>query len=344
MQKNSARKSVTIADVAGMCNVSKSTVSRVLRSPGIVNPNTRVLVQKCLDESGYVYNAAAGDFASQKRSIIGLLLSGVSDLSFSDIISSIQMMTLDYDILIGDTNYSPPVERRLLRRFIERRASCVLMIGHCIGNEEAIREAESHGIPCLHLWSKPDSPDFNYIGCDNYKAIEQAVEHLADLGHRQIAMLAGPYEHVESARQRVISFKNTLERLNLPLNPGCIGMLEAGFSPEGGRRGMARLLELRPRVTGVILTSDVLAIGAYIAVKKAGLSVPRDVSMVALDDTELAPHMDPALTTVHIPGYEIGRRAGIYLSQLAQGGAAQCQISLPTMLMVRESTAPPPVD
>lgn len=344
MRKDSAKRPITIADIASLCNVSKSTVSRVLRTPSIVNPNTRAIVQRCLDESGYIYNAAAGDFASQKKSTIGLLIYGISDLSFRDIISSIQTMTMDYDILIGDTNFSPYVERRMLRRFIERRVSCVLMLGHCVSNEDAIREVESYGIPCLHLWSKPDCETFNYIGCDNYEAIEQAVEHLAELGHKNIGLVVGPYEHLESARQRMISFKDTLKKLNLPLRPGYVAMLESsGFSPEGGRRAMARLLELRPRVTGVVLAGDILAIGAYTAVNKAGLSVPEDISMVAIDDTEFAPHMMPSLTTVHIPGHEIGHQAGVYLSQLLHDGDTKCQIYLPTALMVRESTAPPPV-
>jgi LacI family transcriptional regulator len=113
------------------------------------------------------------------------------------------------------------------------------------------------------------------------------------------------------------------------------------FSPEAGRQAMAKLLEMSPRPTAVILASDILAIGAYAAIRRAGLEIPKDISLITLDDIDFAPYMDPPLTTVHIPAHEIGRLAGQYLAKLLNGESAKYQICLPTTLMLRSSAAEP---
>ncbi len=334
-------KAMTIADIAALCNVSKATVSRVLHSPELVREKTRHLVQKALQNSGYSYNAPPEAAGGRCNSMVGLLISGVADSSFGDIINSIQTMAGDRDLLIGDTTYSPYVEARLLQRMVERRAACVVMLGHCIGSEAAIRETEANGVPCLLLWSKPEENDLNYIGFDSALAVGQAADYLVALGHRRIALVVGPYDRVVGAKQRVKGLRNSFAKHGLEVNPSYIVMVDK-FTPEAGRLAMTRLLEMSPRPTAMILAGDILAIGAYAAIRQAGLQIPRDISLVTLDDFDFAPHMDPPLTTVHIPTHEMGRLAGQYLAKLLNGESAKYQICLPTSLMLRGSAAEVP--
>ncbi len=338
-------KALTIADVAAQCSVSKATVSRVLNYPHLVREATRLQVQNALRDGGYVYSGASGDpnRRGADNKVIGLIVSGLSDSSFGNIIHSIQTMTEEHDLLIGDTGYSPHMEARLLQRMVERRVACVVLLGQCIGDEPHIREAEAAGVPCLVLWSKPEKDDLNYIGFDSALAVSQAAEYLIALGHKRLGLVVGPYDRVVGAKQRVKGLRNSMLAHDLEVNPNHIIMVD-DFTPEAGRLAMTRLLEISPRPTGVILAGDILAIGAYAAIRRAGLHIPQDISLVTLDDIDFAPHMDPPLTTVHIPTHEMGRMAGQYLAKLLNGEPAEYQICLPTSLMLRGSAAEPPKD
>ena len=343
--RNGSRpKAPTIADVALHCNVSKATVSRVMHSPHLVKEATRSLVQNALQNSGYTYNAAAGDLARRVNSFVGLIVSGLGDFSFGDVMRSLQEMTADHDMLIGDTSYSPFTETRLLQRMTERRAAGVVMIGHCIGAEPQIREAQAKGTPVLLLWNIPDAPDLNYIAFDNALAVSQAADHLISLGHRRIGLVAGPYDRVLGARQRVDGLADCFAKHDLQMDHRYVVMVDNGFTPEAGRQGMTRLLETSPRPTAVILAGDILAFGAYAAVRQAGLQIPKDISLITMDDIDFAPHMDPPLTTVHLPTHEMGRLAGQYLAKVLNGEQDECRICLPTSLMPRGSAAEPPAE
>lgn len=335
-------RAITIADIAARCNVSKATVSRVLRTPHIVREATRVQVQNALRESGYSYNAAAGDLARQRNSIVGLIISGMTDISFRGVVQSIQNTLMDYDLLIGDSNYLPYMEARLLRRFMERRTACVIMLGHCIGNEDLIREAEDGGTHCLMLWSKPDFDFCDYVCYDSRLAVTQATDHLVQLGHTTIGLVVGPYDRLTGAQHRVEGLRAALDKHGLTLHPGHLVPVDGGFTPESGRVAMTRLLSTHPRPTGVVLAGDILAVGAYAAARQFGLRIPEDISLVTMDNIDFAPHMHPPLTTVHIPTHEMGRLAGHYLAKLMKGERERYQVCLPTALMVRGSTAPPP--
>ncbi len=336
------QKTPTIADIAVRCNVSKATVSRVLHSPHLVKAPTRALVENALRESGYIYNAAAGDLARRGNSFVGLIVAGLEDASFGDIVRSLQSMTMEHDMLIGDTTYSPFVEARLLQRMTERRAAGVVMISHCIGAEPAIREAQAKGTPVLLLWNLPEAEDLNFIAFDNSLAVSQAADHLIELGHRRIGLVVGPYDRLLGARQRVDGLKVSLKKHGLPMDYRYVIMADSGFTPEAGRLAMTRLLEISPRPTAIILAGDILGVGAYAAVRQAGLRIPTDISLITLDDIDFAPHMDPPLTTVHLPTHEMGRLAGQYLAKVLNGEQDVCRICLPTSLMPRGSTAEPP--
>lgn len=335
-------KSVTLSDVASRCNVSKATVSRVLRTPELVREKTRSRVQKALQESEYIYNAPGRGLAQRANGVMGLIVSGVEDASFGDILGSLQEMAVEHDMLISDTRYLPHVEIRLLQRMIERRAVAVVMLGHCIGTERAMREVEKNGGLLLLLWNLPEEEGFKYIAFDQARAVEQATDYLIGLGHKRIAFVIGPYDRMVGAKQRLDGFARSLTKHGMQMDLSYVHMINFGFSPEAGRMSMTRLLETSPRPTAVILASDNLAIGAYAAVRQAGLQIPRDISLIALDNIDFAPHMDPPLTTVNLSRHEMGRMAGTYLARLLNGEQVDCRIILPTVLMPRGSTAEVP--
>jgi LacI family transcriptional regulator len=330
------RAPVTILDVAGRAGVSPATASRVLTgSAHAVSPEARRRVAAAARDLGYLPNMLARSLLKRETSAVGVLVPDVSNPYYAVILRGIEDAASQAGraVIVCNTDRSPEKQASYLRTLLERRVDGLIVAGGTIRERDL---AHAGNVPPVvvvgrHEVSCPS------VRIDNVRAAMDATSHLIGLGHRRIACLAGPLASLTAA-DRLAGYRRALRRAGLSSRPEDVVRDE--FSLDGGRRGAERLCGLRPRPTAIVASSDQMAIGALRLLRERGVRVPDDLSIVGFDDSPLASYTVPALTSVAIPMYEIGRRVMGLLLRLRADGRAVSAV-LPAELRVRETTAPP---
>ncbi|MCP4756567.1 MAG: LacI family transcriptional regulator [Proteobacteria bacterium] len=332
----------TINDIAELAGVSKATVSRSLHSPHLVKAGTRDRIKRVMESQDYVYDAVAGDLSRRKTSVLGLIIPTIKNSIFSNTVYGIQQKAEEYGYttIIGNSDYDEASETRLIRLFQQRRMAGLIVTGLSHETKDRIETLVQSGIPSVVTWETLNSDKISYAGFDNYKAAYSMTSYLLRLRHRRIGLLIGPYSRVNRAQQRLEGYKSALRDGGIPFDPGLV--LEREYTLVDGKEGMRALLNLSDPPTAVFAASDVLAMGALAAVKEKGLTVPGDVSLAGFDDIDFAAYLDPPLTTVKIPAFEMGQLAVKALIKMIDKGPEQVrQYCLETDLIVRKSCAGP---
>jgi len=219
-----------------------------------------------------------------------------------------------------------------------RSVAGMLLIGTRV-DDPAIAECRASGAPFVVLNNSVADADVSYVDCDNVSGAMEATRHLLRLGHTRIGFISGP-EVSSNARDRLQGYQRALEAAGIAPEEGLI--VQGKFEEQGGREAMRDLLALNPRPTAVFAANDMMALGALKTIRREGLRVPEDIALVGYDDVPVAQYIEPSLTTVHQPIYQIGRRAAETLAArvLANGSdddTAATRHILRTRLVVRES-------
>ena len=312
-------KNVTIKDVARISNVSRTTVSRVINKSSLVKESTMKAVYEAMEKSGYVYNAVAGNLSRRKTSIIGLIIPTIKNSIFSLSTLGIQEYAHErgYTVLLGNSNYSKQDENHLLFLFMERRVDGLILTGR--GQDPSlIKNLQKKTIPFVITWQTFQSDeDLNFVGFDNFAAAYKMVEYLIGLQHRRIGLIVGRFSKTERALERWKGYEDCLSNHGIEYDPQLI--IEKDYSFIEGKEGMQRLLSLHPPPTAVFCASDILAVGAMSSIREKGLSIPGDISIGGFDDNEYASFCVPALTTIRVPTYEMGKLAAQVLIDIVEG-------------------------
>lgn len=331
---------VTIKDVARIAGVSIATVSRTLAEPEKVSEKTREKVMKAVEQCGYVTNTLARNFRRRRSNTVVVLVPDIANLFFANIIQGIERVAAEnqYRILLGDTQQIPERERAYADLVSQRQADGVI----CLGRN--IPFAYRKGRKTLD----PDWPPFamacEYHGeipvptvcIDNIAASEEAVKHLLDLGHSRIAFINGPKDS-PLCDDRLQGYMRAMKASKVSLNPRWIQ--SGDFSLASGYSCMQALLQQSERPSALFCANDEMAIGAMQACRDAGLTLPRDMSIVGFDDIAFAAYTHPRLTSVHQPRNRIGERVMLLmLSMLKEGAVDETRVVLPHELIVRDST------
>jgi LacI family transcriptional regulator len=218
-----------------------------------------------------------------------------------------------------------------------RSVAGLLLIGARL-DDPVIARCRKTGAPFVLVNNAAREPDVSSVDCDNVSGARAAVRHLLDLGHRRIALIAGP-ENSSNARDRRRGYEEAIRAAGLTPDPGLV--MPGNFVEEGGRRAMEALLARPDPPTAVFAANDVLALGAIAALRAAGRRIPDDVALVGFDDIPVARYVEPRLTTIRQPIYDIGRRAAeIVLDHAAfppDSPPPPDREVLQTQLVVRES-------
>jgi len=333
-------RKVTMKDIALLAGVSATTVSRVFHSPNLVESGTRERVLHICKQNQYVYNATAGDLSRKNSTVVGMIVPTTRNSVFGDSIQGVQekAQELGYSIMIGHSNYDNSAERKLLQRFRERQVAGLILAGFTFGQERFIKSLIESGIPCIVTSERLDDSSMSYVGYDNFKAAYSMTEYLISLKHRRIGLMIGPCSKMNRAKKRLEGYKLALEDHGIPYDPSQV--IEREPTLIDGKEAMGVLLSLKERPTAVFAASDWLAIGGLNAIKERGLRVPEDISLAGFDDIDVAAYSDPPLTTIRIPGYEMGRIAMRALAEMIKNDKSEVrQYCLETGLIVRESCA-----
>ncbi len=335
-------KKVTSQDVAKLAGVSRTTVSLVLNDvPGTHIPeSTRQRVLEAARKLNYYPAAAARSLASGKTHVIGLVLCEgpdkvSADAFLPDVMRGIadEVSKHDYTLLFH-TNVAPNDPNSYMK-LVRGHHIDGLIVSAPRSDDPNLPELAKSGFPTV-LHGRLPGTDIPFVDVDNIGGAEKAVNHLIALGHKRIGLITNAPVSFTSAKARLRGYEKALEKAGIPLDENLIRY--GYFLPETGYRAMTELLELPKPPTGVFVASDVVAMGALAAVHEKGLRVPEEIAIVGFDDIFASAYTVPALTTVHLPAYDLGREAAKMLFDIMGGEDFENRhMFLETSLIVRKS-------
>jgi LacI family transcriptional regulator len=332
---------IDIRAVAARARVSIATVSRTINHVPTVDPVLATRVWKAANELNYLPNTQARALVSGKSRLLGLIVSEITNPFFPELIQEFEQVAVGhrYEILIGSTSHDPEQMERCARRMLERKVDGVAVM--TFGNEEFFLERfDAERVPTIIIDSLSSRPQTSALEIDYRAGIYEGVQHLAVLGHRDIAFISGPL-YMRSSESRKKAFLQSLRSTGLTVNSAWI--VEGDHTLDGGRDAMQKLLKLRKRPTAVICSNDMTAIGVQHALFEARLNVPEDLSLIGFDDIHLAEYTIPPLTTVRMSCKEIAHKAvQILLAQLLPANEQpRAENAIGTRLVVRQTTGFP---
>lgn len=337
------RVHLTLREVAMRAGVHPSTASRAL------NPATRSLVKtetadrvlKVAHNAGYLPNGIARNLRTRRSFTVGVLVPDITNPFFPPVLRGLEdvLLARGYTTLIANTDDEAQRERTAYETFIERQVEG-LVVGVASLQDQLFDAAVNSRIPLVLLNRQVGRSDIPAVCSDDDVGMALAVEHLASLGHRSIAHLAGSASSSTGAfRQR--AFTSAMASFGLPVNPDFIVVSER-LTEEAGETAAMKLLGGKVLPTAVVAATDMLALGCYDALGKRGLSCPKDVSVVGHNDVRFVDKVQPPLTTLHVPKYELGSLAAkALLEQMSDREQVPRTVLLQPRLVVRGSTAPP---
>lgn len=330
---------VSIKDVAAKAAVSIATVSHVLNGTRVTRPRTRDRVLAAVRDLGYSQNQAARNLVRGTSSILGLIVSDVRNPFFPEITAAFQDEALahDMDAIVLNTNYDAKRTLQSVRRLLGLQVPGVAIFTSQIEPSIVDILAERR-VAAVYLDLGKVSDAVSNIVLDYEGGIEQALTHLARLGHTRIGYIGGPAKLL-SIQRRKQAFVDTACRLGI--DPSLV--IESDFTVKGAYLACSKLLGVDPP-TAIVSGNDLTAIGVLHCAYDAGLRVPEDLSVVGFDDILFAEYTQPALTTVAVPRAEIGKTAFEALwTMLADRELKGREYRLTTNLVIRQSTSPPAV-
>lgn len=300
-------KWVTMKDVADLAGVGTITVSRVLRSPEKVSEPKRKRVQRAIKELGYVPDNIAGALSSSKSRVFGAIVSTINDSVFAQTLDGLSstLRSAGYELLLTSTNYDPSVEEDALRALLARRPDGIVLTStsHSTGVTKLLK---SVSIPVVEIWQLPSAPLDIAVGFSNFQAGYDMACHLIDSGRRNIAFLGGNGLRDERGRRRREGYTAAL---------GAVGMSPVTFpnDEQGALSGIEigaaffeGCLSANPQIDAAMCVSDQVAVGVLCEARRRDVLVPGDLAVSGFGGFELAMPSGFDLTTIEVPGKEIG--------------------------------------
>jgi LacI family transcriptional regulator len=335
-----AKKRVTLREVARTAGVHISTVSRALdpNSRHLINSEIVSRIVKISQELDYRRNAAAFSLKTNQTRTIGVIVPDITNAIFPPIIRGIEdsLATGGYLAIVGNTDGVHEREQNLLATFLARGVDG-LILASVEREDDAVERAASENTPIVTVNRQVDRDNVSSVAHDETEGIRRVLTHLASLGHRKIAMIAGPQTSSTGAR-RYAAFQQFRSALRLEIDERLV-VFAASYNEASGEQGVEELIAGGADFTAVVCGNDRLAVGAIATLARLKLKCPEDISVTGYNDMSMMDRIDPPLTTVRIQQYRMGREAGAMLQRMI-GGQTQAQhIVLPVELMIRGSTA-----
>ncbi|MEM1431805.1 MAG: LacI family DNA-binding transcriptional regulator [Pseudomonadota bacterium] len=329
----------TLEDVARHAGVSTATVSRCLNSPERVVERTRLKVLHAVRELGYAPNFNARALAAKRTNTFGAIIPTMENAIFAKGLQAFQeeLGTHGITLLVASSSYSPDLENDQVRALVARGADALLLIGHD-RTPETYAFLERRKIPYVIAWAyAPDEPRLS-IGFDNRQAMRVLTRKVLEFGHERLGFITAPRATNDRARGRYQGACDAMAEHGL--DPTSMTVRETTYGIEEGGDAFEDMMAAPAPPTAVLCGNDVLAAGAIKRAREMGLTVPQDVSITGFDDIELAEIVTPAITTMHVPHREMGRRSAELLVGLCNGEPTGRSLELEASIRWRESLGP----
>ena len=327
--------------MAKLARVSVPTASKVLSGdPGVrVSSETRQRILEAAQSLTYRPNTSARSLKARRTHTLALLVPDLGNPAFPEIIRGVEAGARSggYSAFISHLD-ERAVSEKLYLAWLQEGRFDGLIIATARLEDSIVEDLIESGRPFV-LANRRGSSTNTHVSIDDAAGARMATRHLVELGHRRIAHLAGPLNFDTSLR-RLQGYRQELKAHGIAYDRSLV-QEHMWHTWEGGRVGMERLLQRKEPPTAVLAGNLMGAVGALSALKARGLRVPKEVSLIGLHDSPLAEVLDPPLTVVKMPLYEMGRRAAEMLISLLENKTYEFpQVLPPDRLIVRKSTAP----
>lgn len=331
----------TIRDVAKRAGVAPITVSRVLNNPEAVRPATRQRVEEAIAALEYVPNHVARSLRSNRTNTLALVLTDITNPFWTTVARGVEdaASARRYNVILCNTDESEEKQTDYLTLLLRRRVDGFLLVP-ARSEPGPVQRIQQQNVPVVVLDRQVPGAQVDVVRADSVAGSAELIQHLLDLGHRQIAVLAGP-RHVSSAAERVQGYQQALAANGLVFDEEWVRY--GNFSVESGYAMASEFLQNGKQPTAFFAVNNFVALGALKALREKGIAVPGAVSVVSFDDLPASLLVEPFLTVAAQPAYEMGRRATeLLLRQIAQPDAfPHEEVVLPTELIVRASSQAP---
>ena len=334
------QKPITVNDIARACDVSRATVSLVLRRSPLVNVDTRARVEAELKRQGYVYNRAAANLRRQVSSSVALVINDLSNPFFAEFAAGVDeaLGAEGYVTLLGSTNESPERQQAVLDSLLEHGPAGILLSPAEHSDGTAVRRAV--GItPVLVFNRELAGGDWDFLALDNARGARLATEHLLARGHRRIAFFGG-HADSSSCQQRRQGYSDALAAAGIALDPN--RLVECAPTRVAAAHETRTLFERDPSLTAAVCYNDNVALGLMLGLQARGTRPGVDFALTGFDDIPEAALATPPLTTLSVDPRARGRQAAeLLLQRVRAPDAAPSRLVAPVRLVVRGSCGTP---
>lgn len=330
----------TIHDISKALNIDSSTVSRALNDSPRVSSKTKEKIQKMAKELGYQKNVMASNLRRNKSNTIGLIVPRIDRHFFSTVIAGIEEMAFEsnFNVMICQSLDSFEREKKLIQSLSENRVDGILIsISMETTQFDHLEACKQMGIPLIYFDRACELEKNTNVIIDDFDAAFKATEHLISIGCKHLVHLSGP-QGIKLYQDRKNGFIEALKKHKLPVSENSI--FESRLMKDDGTEAAKKILKF-PEIDGVFSGNDTAAIGAMQYLKSKGYAIPEDIAFVGFSNEPIAAVMDPSLTTISQPGFEIGKKAiSLLIDQILNKNAPVKPetIILNTALVKRNST------
>ncbi|HVY51978.1 MAG TPA: LacI family DNA-binding transcriptional regulator [Devosia sp.] len=327
---------VRVEDVAREAGVSPITVSRVLRTPELVKPETRQRVLEAVAHTGYVVDSIASSLRSGRSQIITMFVANLRNPHFASAVQgAVEAFSGSrFRLMFAQTGYSDQLTPENLTALLPFRPAGMMFTGTI--RSDATRAAlRGLGVPVVEMWGDRADPVDMSVGTSGFAGGRLMGRHFAEQGFRRIAYCGYMRER---GTARLDGFRAGLEESGAEL--ALVHARQGNRDFVDGMAAFQEIMDAMPDCDAVFFATDLLAVGAIIAARRRGVDIPGQVALAGYGDLEFAAEVDPPITSVHVSDYEIGRLAGKMLLERLEGrGPAGAVVELPVHLVARLSTA-----
>ena len=313
------------------------TVARVIRDPAKVSARTRDRVQRVLTETGYTPDLVARGLASNRSGLIAAVIPVLTNSLIAEIMQGLTdaLLPAGYHLLLGASGFSAAEEEVLVRAFLSRRIDGIYLTG-VIHTGETARMLKRAGIPVVEGGNLTADPIDMVVGYSNVEAARTVTRYLIKQGYEKIGYIGAFPQDNDRARDRRRGYELALAAARRKRDPRlCI---ETSLDIDAGAAAMATLLEREPQLRAVFCSADAIAVGAMYECQRRKIPIPDRVAIAGFDDISIAAQVVPALTTLRVPRYAIGQRAGAMICERLAGHAVkQGVVDTGFELVIRES-------
>ncbi|MFD1616289.1 LacI family DNA-binding transcriptional regulator [Gelatiniphilus marinus] len=308
---------VTIHDIAKALNIDSSTVSRALNNSSRVTEKTKCKIVEKAQELGYQRNVVASNLRKRVTNIIGVVVPRISRHFFSSVIQGIEETAYlaGYNVLICQSLEQLEREKQIIDTLVANRVDGVLIsISMETTDYSHLQQLNSSGVPLVFFDRHCNIPNTNNVLIDDFKGGFVATQHLIKSGCKNVVHFSGP-QTLEIYKNRFKGYKAALKKNNLPFNEQLV--VSSSLMEDDGVKNAKKLLSKNLNFDGIFSANDVAAIGAMKYFASKGIKIPEDIAIVGFSNEPISTVINPALTTIDQPGFEMGKKAtGLLLEHI----------------------------